>query len=95
MLLRASNNFYQGVLDAVRNNTGPGGEPDLPGLFEQMNGALTGFAPRAHEMRQLLAHFEDCFVRCLRGRPGAYRWLRPSYKAFAARASCLSEESLF
>ena len=59
MLLRASNEFYQGMLDAVRDNTGPGGAPDLPGLFEQMNGAMTHFAPRVHEMRQLLSRFDD------------------------------------
>ena len=59
MLLRASNDFYQGMLDAVRDNTGPGGAPDFPGLFEQMNGAMTSFAPRVHAMRQLLSRFDD------------------------------------
>ena len=59
MLLRASSEFHEGILNAVRSNTGPGGAPNLPGLFEQLNGVLTGFAPRAHEMRRLLSQFED------------------------------------
>ena len=59
ILLRASDDFYQGMLDSVRDNTGPGGDPDLPGLFEQMNGAMTRYAPRLHEMRQLLSRFDD------------------------------------
>lgn len=54
MLLRASHDFYQAMLDALRQNTDEVGDPDLPGLFKQMNQALTGFAPRDFEINRLL-----------------------------------------
>ena len=56
-LLQASHEFYQAMLEAVRENadSGPRGDPDFPGLFRQMNRALTGFAPRDHEIKQLLS----------------------------------------
>ena len=59
-LLRASHAFYQAILEAVRQNTdtGPRGDPDFAGLFRQMNEALTGFAPRDHEIKQLLSRLE-------------------------------------
>lgn len=55
-LLRESHAFYQAILETVRENTGTGprGDPDLPRLFRQMNEALTGFAPRDHEIKQSL-----------------------------------------
>lgn len=55
VLLRAGHDFYQAILAAVRDSTGEGGEPDYGGLFRRMNQALTAFAPRDHEIKQLLA----------------------------------------
>ena len=59
-LLQASHAFYQAILEAVRENTGTGprGDPDFPGLFRQMNEALTAFAPRDHEIKRLLSRLE-------------------------------------
>jgi hypothetical protein len=59
MLLRASHDLYQGFLDALRQNTDELGDPDLPGLFKQLNQALTGFAPRDMEILRLLSRFEN------------------------------------
>ena len=58
MLLRASHDLYQSFLDALRQNNDELGDPDLPGLFRQMNEALTGFAPRDMEIRRLLSRFD-------------------------------------
>jgi hypothetical protein len=53
-LLGASHDFYQAILNAVRDSTDEAGEPDFGGLFRRMNKALTGFAPRDHEIKRLL-----------------------------------------
>ena len=58
MLLRASHDLYQSFLDALRENTDELGDPDLPGLFRQLNQALTGFAARDLEIRRLLSRFD-------------------------------------
>ncbi len=55
ILLAASHDFFQAVLSAVRDSTDEAGEPDFPGLFRRMNKALTEFAPRDHEIKQLVA----------------------------------------
>ncbi len=58
MLLRASHEFYQSMLEALRQNTDELGDPDLPGLFKQMNASLTGFAPRDFEIIRLLGRLQ-------------------------------------
>lgn len=52
-LLGASHDFYQAILNAVRDSTDEAGEPDFGGLFRRMNKAVTGFAPRDHEIKRL------------------------------------------
>ena len=59
MLLRVTHEFYQAILNALRENTEADGSPDLPALFRQMNTVLTGFAPRDIEIRQLLSRLES------------------------------------
>ena len=59
LLLRATHEFYQAILNALRENTEADGSPDLPALFQQMNTVLTGFAPRDLEIRQLLSRLES------------------------------------
>lgn len=58
MLLRASHEFYQAILNALRENTDEDGSPDLPMLFRQMNTVLTGFKARDIEIRFLLSRLE-------------------------------------
>ena len=59
VLLRATHEFYQAILNALRENTEADGSPDLPALFQQMSTILKGFAPRDLEIRQLLSRFES------------------------------------
>ena len=63
ILLRATHEFYQAILNALRENTEEDGSPDLPALFQQMSTVLTGFAPRDLEIRQLLSRFESVLVQ--------------------------------
>ena len=59
ILLRASQEFYHAILNALRENTNANGEPNLPGLFRQMNEVLNAFAPHAHEIGRLLPELEE------------------------------------
>jgi hypothetical protein len=59
VLLRATHEFYQSILVALSENTDTNGTPDLPELFQQLNTALTSFAPRDIEIRSLLSRLES------------------------------------
>ncbi len=57
-LLKASHEFYADIVGALRDNISVNGDPDIPAMVLRFNKALTEFAPRDREIRQLLKQFE-------------------------------------
>ena len=57
-LLRASHEMYREILSAIQDNVSGAGDPDMEKMVVAFNRALTGFAPRDHEIRQLLDKFD-------------------------------------
>ncbi len=57
-LLKASHEFYAEIVGALRDNISENGDPDIPQMVIRFNKALTSFAPRDREIRQLLTHFD-------------------------------------
>lgn len=57
-LVRAGNTLYSDILDAVRETVGPEGDADIPALVKRLNEALTTYAARDAEARNLLARYD-------------------------------------
>ncbi len=57
-LLKASHEFYADIVGALRDNIAKNGDPDIPQMVMRFNKALTEFAPRDREIRQLLNQFD-------------------------------------
>lgn len=57
-LVRAGHTLYSDILDAVRETVGPDGDADIPVLVMRLNEALTAYAPRDGEVRNLLARYD-------------------------------------
>ena len=57
-LLRAGHVLYADILDAVRETVSNKGEADIPTLVKRLNGALTTYAPRDAEARDMLAKYD-------------------------------------
>ena len=57
-LVRAGHTLYADLVAAVQETVRPDGEADIPVLVQRLNAAMTHYAPRDAEARNLLAKYE-------------------------------------
>jgi uncharacterized protein (UPF0297 family) len=57
-LVRAGHTLYADILDAVKETVRTDGEADIPTLVQRLNAAITAYAPRDAEARNLLARYD-------------------------------------
>lgn len=57
-LVRAGHTLYADLLAAVQETVRSDGEADIPVLVQRLNAAMTHYAPRDAEARNLLAKYE-------------------------------------